>query len=243
MSEPVPSLRSLQARPLGLLYSVAVVMLVFWYFGRVPFYQDHLSGLLPATRFTPIYSFLYFATSSVVLRLVVPILLILLVFRRPLREFGFSFRGTFEVWWVYLALFLAVVPVVWLVGHTAAFQAKYPLCREMIREGAVPLWLFLTYQGLYLLVFVSGEAFWRGYMVFGLKPYLGLYSIPVMVIPYAMGHFGKPWPEAFGAIATGTVLGYLALRHGNFWLGVATHWGVALVMDLTAIHFRGVVFT
>ena len=35
-------------------------------------------------------------------------------------------------------------------------------------------------------------------------------------------------------------MGYLALRHRNFWLGVAVHWSVALSMDLLAIRARGI---
>jgi membrane protease YdiL (CAAX protease family) len=91
-----------------------------------------------------------------------------------------------------------------------------------------------------LILFASGEAFWRGYIIFGLRPAFGLYAIPIMIIPYSMSHFGKPFPEAMGSIVAGGVLGYLALRHGNFWLGVLAHYAVALIMDLTAIFYRGI---
>jgi hypothetical protein len=36
------------------------------------------------------------------------------------------------------------------------------------------------------------------------------------------------------------VLGYLALRHRSFWLGAATHWAVAITMDVMALWARGV---
>ncbi|HOI11139.1 MAG TPA: CPBP family intramembrane metalloprotease, partial [Myxococcota bacterium] len=94
-----------------------------------------------------------------------------------------------------------------------------------------------------LFVFVSGESFWRGYILFGLYRHIGYLAIPVMVIPYVMVHFGKPWPETFGAILTGCVLGFLAIRHRSFWLGVAVHYAAAISMDLLAIHQRGLVFT
>lgn len=240
---PAERLRDLDVRAVVVLLSVPVLMTVFWYFGREPFFRDHqLATYLPRTALSPLYPFMYFALCSVVLRLLVPLAIVKLGFRRPLGEFGYSFRGTFELWWVYLALFLAVLPVVWFAGHLGAFQDKYPLGKQLIQGGVMPLGLFLIYQAFYGLVFVSGEAFWRGYLVFGLRPALGLYAIPVMIIPYVMGHFGKPWPETLGAVLTGGVLGYLALRHGNFWLGVLTHWGVAIAMDLIALHFRGVVF-
>ena len=61
-----------------------------------------------------------------------------------------------------------------------------------------------------------------------------------MLIPYVAAHFGKPMLETLGAILAGLFLGYLAWEHRSFWLGVALHWGVALMMDLFALYRRGV---
>ncbi len=52
--------------------------------------------------------------------------------------------------------------------------------------------------------------------------------------------YGKPYPETMGAIAAGTTLGWLALKHRSVWLGVAVHFGVALSMDILAIRARGI---
>ena len=41
-------------------------------------------------------------------------------------------------------------------------------------------------------------------------------SIVVMTVPYTMIHFGKPMPEAIGAIFAGLILGYMALRSRSF---------------------------
>ena len=241
-ASPPQTLREIGLRPMVVLLSVSLIMTVFWYFGRVPFFRHHLTGVFPDSPLTPLYPFMFFSVSSVVLRLLVPMAIVVLWFKRPLSEFGYGFKGSFDLWWVYLGLFLAVLPVVWAVGHMDAFQNKYPLGKALISGGTISLTWFLVYQLFYFMVFVSGESFWRGYIIFGLRPTMGLYAIPVMILPYVMGHFGKPYPETFGAILTGGVLGYLALRHGNFWLGVLVHWGVALAMDLCALYFRGVVF-
>jgi len=241
-ASPPARLRDLDARPVVVLLSVALIMTVFWYFGRVPFFRMHLAQRFAAGPVSPLYPFIYFSLCSVLLRLLIPMAIVRFGFRQPLRSFGYGFRGSFDLWWVYAGLFLAVLPLVWFAGHMGAFQHKYPLGKALIQDGTIPLRLFLLYQLFYGLVFVSGESFWRGYIIFGLRPTMGLYGIPVMILPYVMGHFGKPWPETMGAVVTGAVLGYLALRHGNFWLGVIVHWGVAIAMVLTAIHLRGVVF-
>ena len=219
-------------------------MAVFWYYGRVGFYKRALAGWFPDSAYTNVYPLMYFSISSVVLRMLVPIMLIKLVLRKKLGEFGFSFKGTFsnKVWMIYVALYLLILPVVIYAGGFEAFQAKYPLCRDAISGNNLPLDNFIMFQVFYFFVFLSGESFWRGFIIFGLKPRFGWYSIPIMIIPYVMAHFGKPFPETVGAVLAGSILGYLALRHGNFWLGVLTHYAVALTMDLTSIFYRGISF-
>ena len=57
-----------------------------------------------------------------------------------------------------------------------------------------------------------------------------------------MIHHGKPMPEAMGALITACVLGYLALKHRSFWLGVALHFTVAITMDLLALWRKGLLW-
>jgi len=120
-----------------------------------------------------------------------------------------------------------------------SFQDTYPMSAGVVVAGHVVWSKFLVYQLFYGLIFISGESFWRGYILFGLERKLGYSAIFVMLFPYVMSHYGKPFAETIGAIFAGTVLGYLALRHRSFWLGVITHWGVAIWMDLVAMHFKG----
>lgn len=217
---------------------------LLWWFGRSGFYARNLEGLFPDGPFQPLYGFFYFSFNCVLARMVIPLVLIHLWFRKRPADFGYRFRGTFELWWVYVLLAAAVMLVVVFYASTLpVFQAKYPMCRRMIRHGTIPWEHFLLYQAAYGMIFVSGESFWRGYITFGLERDLGLLGLVFMIIPYTMAHYGKPLAETMGAMLTGLVLGYLALRHRSFWLGVAAHWGVALVMDLSAIARLGIVLT
>lgn len=235
------ALAALPRESVVVLLSIPVVMTTFWYFGRSHFYLQHLDPLVPQDApLRHLYPFFYFSLSSVVLRLLAPLLLARVLVRRPPRDYGFGPPRKFEYTWAYGLLWLAVLPFLAWAAGMPSFLQRYPFCGDAIlRDGAVPIRDFLVYQAFYGLVFVSGEGFWRGFVVFGLRRHIGDLGILVMVTPYVMSHYGKPAPESFAAILTGLVLGFLALRHGSFWLGVAVHWAAALTMDLLAIRQHG----
>lgn len=236
-------LRGLPGEAVVVLLSVPVILTILYYFGRPDFYHANLRQYVPPHwPLQRMYGFFYFAIMCTVTRMFVPWVLMALMRRGP-SQYGYAPPSRFEFAWVYGILFLLVIPFLWYASSLSSFQHRYPFGREIIVGDAVPLWDFVVYQAFYLFVFVSGESFWRGYILFGLYRHIGYLAIPVMVIPYVMVHFGKPWPETFGAILTGCVLGFLAIRHRSFWLGVAVHYAAAISMDLLAIHQRGLVFT
>jgi membrane protease YdiL (CAAX protease family) len=76
-------------------------------------------------------------------------------------------------------------------------------------------------------------------LLFGLARRFGWHALSISMVPYVMVHFGKPPIETLGAIVTGYVLGYLALTHRSFWLGVVIHFGVGLSMDLAVLARTG----
>jgi membrane protease YdiL (CAAX protease family) len=124
-----------------------------------------------------------------------------------------------------------MIPVLVWASTLASFQAKYPFYDQAVLGG----WHFWGYQLAYGLQFLGVEAFFRGFMLFGLERRFGWYAIPVMVIPYVMIHFGKPAPETFAAIVAGFLLGWMALRSRSFVWGAALHWSVAITMDVLVI--------
>jgi membrane protease YdiL (CAAX protease family) len=79
------------------------------------------------------------------------------------------------------------------------------------------------------------EFFFRGFLLFALARYLGPLAIFVMIVPYAMIHFGKPLAECLGSILAGIALGTVALRTASIYGGVAVHCAVAWSMDLFAL--------
>lgn len=220
--------------------------LLFWYFGRSDTYIWTVKTWIPPSgALAPVFPFIYLSVCGIVLRLLVPFTLGARLAGRPAASLGlWSSREQrlAGVWMVYLGLFLVVLPVLFMAAESPAFLQKYPLARAMIgADGAIAWEHFLGYQAFYLLIFLSGEALYRGFITFGLEKQLGLYAIAIMLVPYVFSHFGKPLAEALGAIASGSILAFLALKHRSVWLGVGLHYAVALSMDLLALRGNGFV--
>ena len=173
-------------------------------------------------------------------RTVIPILCIKFVLKNRVRDYGYTLKGTWDQSWIYAVLLIGMIPLVYLASTTRPFQIVYPQCKGLIVDHSILWEHLLVFELVYGLLFLSGESFWRGYMVFGLEEDFGYYGILIMVIPYVMSHYEKPFLETMGAIVAGCVLGYLALKHRNFWLGVLVHWGVAMTMDFLALYQLGV---
>jgi len=148
-----------------------------------------------------------------------------------IRDYGLSAKGFSRHVWIYVALYLGILPVIYGVSHLAGFQRTYPFYKLAHRTT----WEFLAWEGLYALQFLSLEFFFRGFMLHGLKRAIGAHAIWVMIVPYCMIHYGKPMLETMGAILAGLVLGTLALRTRSIWCGVLIHVSVAVTMDLLAL--------
>lgn len=213
------------------MLSSLVFLSILFAFGRLDSFHRHFAPLFPDGHDLELYSHLYLAGASVLTRTLLPLFCIVFILRERPRDYGFRLTGSGGLLKVYVALLLIMLPVLFIASGTDAFLNRYPLY-----SGAQTSFSKLAiYEASYFFVFLSGESFWRGYLVFGLKPKFGYYAIPIMAIPYVMIHFGKPMPEAFGALITACILGYLALKHRSFWLGIALHFTIALSMDLFAL--------
>ena len=228
---------SYQAR--FVVISAMVLLIVFLGLGRVDTFHRVFEPFVPEDARTPLLGFAYFATCSVLLRLVIPYLLVRFKLRQPPREYGYVVRGGTQWRWIYVGLFVVMVPLVIWASSLPDFQASYPQARGLITGNEVSLRLFVLYHAAYFMMFLSGESFWRGYMTFGLGRDLDVAALPWMVMMYSIGHYAKPILEVNASIIAGFVLGYLALRHRSFFLGALLHWGVALTMDLAVLYQRG----
>lgn len=220
------------------LLSSTVLLLVFFYWGRPGFYftsglggwaSDFARG--PLRDFPGVGGYLWWGLTSLVLRVGAPVLVIFWLLRDRPGDYGFRVRGMAAHLPIYGVMFLIMLPVLIWVSSFESFLSYYPFYARAV-EGGAGFWL---YEAGYALQFVGVEAFFRGFMTFGLLPRFGILAVPVMTVPYTMIHFAKPMPEAFAAIVAGLVLGVLAVRSRSFVPGVFLHIAVAITMDLLVL--------
>lgn len=220
------------------LMAGTLLLFVFHYWGRPPFYvssgliewvADRAGGALQTHPGAGAY--LYWGATSLVVRTLVPAAVVIWILKESPRDYGFRIRGISKHFPAYVAMYLVMLPVLVWVSSFESFLSYYPFY-DRAAEGGAAFWL---YEIGYGFQFVGIEAFFRGFLTFGLAKRFGLLGIPIMTVPYVMIHFGKPAPEAFAAIIAGLALGYLALRSKSFVPGVFLHIGVAITMDLLVL--------
>jgi membrane protease YdiL (CAAX protease family) len=186
---------------------------------------------------TPIGHLFYWCLACLTTYFVIPALVIRLVLKERIRDYGVKLTGAFAAFWVYGIMLAVVLPLVVCVSADLHFQATYPFYPVPPGE---PLWPnFWRWEVLYALQFLALEFFFRGFMVHGLRHRFGIYSVFVMMVPYCMIHFGKPVQETFAAIVAGLALGFMSLKTRSIWMGAILHVSVALSMDFASLWRKG----
>jgi membrane protease YdiL (CAAX protease family) len=229
----------LDARTVGVMLLACVLLTLFYYYGKTGFFRSELQQpvfeLLDIGKhpWRGLAAYVYWAVTSLVLRVVIPLLVIWIVFRERARDYGYRMweRGH---GWVYGGFYVLMLPILVAMSFVPSFQRKYPF----YDNAGDSIGQFVIYEATYLTQFVSLEAFFRGFLVFALFKKLGYYAVPIMTIPYCMIHFGKPAAESLGAILAGLALGYLALKSKSWLPGALLHFGVGITMDALCIAQR-----
>ncbi len=233
-------------RPIVVFCVGAVCLALMEYFGHGPTLRNITDHFDPPFQLTASESFFSIVRQSPFHRLtefvwwsgwrvlgffVIPAVVVKLVLRERLTDYGLSTDGFVKHAWIYLLFFCVVLVAVVTVSFEASFQTYYPFYADASRS-----WYdFWAWELLYAAQFFSLEFFFRGFWLKAAKNAMGSHAIYAMVVPYCMIHFGKPFPETIAAILAGVVLGTLALRTRSIWSGFLIHVSVALSMDIAAL--------
>jgi len=220
---------------LALVYTaLALTTLEFWFH---PCRVEARLRDLPFGRFAApsLDAGLIWAAGSSLAYVVFPLLIVLFVHKSSPRAVGYQLGGFLRHLWVYLALYLFMLPFVLKAAGRDDFLSMYPF----VGSAAQSREHFLIWESAYLLQFFALESFFRGYLLFTLEKAMGWLAVFAMAVPYCMIHYHKPPLEAFGAVVAGLALGALALRFRSWLGGAVLHCLVAFTMDALAAHQRG----
>jgi len=168
--------------------------------------------------------------SSFVFYFLIPVGIILLVFRENPRRFGLRLGDWRQgALWTVLGVLLMAVVIVGLV-QLEEFRSYYrlgsfqePLSREVLE--------FALRQAIYMF---SWEFIFRGFLLFGLKDRFGSLAIWIQAIPFAIMHLGKPELETLSTIFGGAAFGYIDLKSKSVLPSVVIHWAIYVMMVLAA---------
>jgi uncharacterized protein len=224
-------------RIIVVLISVPIILTLMEFLG-LPWHFLHLfpqvSRIYPVTTVN-LLAFVYWSCFCGLAYMGIPAFLTHCIFSEGISQYGLRLKGITTHLWIYLVLYLLVLPVIIGASFGPSFQRTYPFYSPVPGGWA----LFLIFEIFYLLQFFYLEFFFRGYVLFNLEKKFGYYSVFIMTIPYCMIHYHKPMLEALAAIIAGIILGTLALRTRSIWYGVLIHASVALTMDILALHQKG----
>lgn len=135
--------------------------------------------------------------------------------------------------WTGLLIPGVVLPLTFVSSFQDPFLQEYPVAESALKNRSY----FLLHASFYLLYYLGWEAFFRGFLLFGVMDQMGKWNaILVQTIPSTLIHTGifatgKPFGETMGAIPFGIFAGWLAVRTGSFWYPFLIHAALGIMLD------------
>jgi membrane protease YdiL (CAAX protease family) len=209
------------------VFTFTVNTLLTWFSDDAKTLFHHLRQHL----FFPLMGEAWWSFWHILAFILIPVFVIKVILKDRLSDYGLGLGRLRERIKWYLLLVTPILCFVFMVSFRDDFSTHYPFYRQANRS-----WFdLLTWEILYLVQFICVEFFFRGFIIQACRPSFGVNAIFVMIVPYLMLHFSKPWLEASGAIFFGLFLGVLALHTRSIWGGVMVHISIALSMDIAAL--------
>jgi membrane protease YdiL (CAAX protease family) len=228
-------LRDIDKKTVTIFISVAILQTISFYFTSRRFFRQYFFFDYQNYDNINLIEFLYWFVGDFLTLFILGALIIKFFHKEKLSNYGLKL-GDYKSGLFYSGIFLTImVIIIWFVSAQSGFAEKYPHLSD-----AKSNWnIFLVYEMGMLLYMFAWEFIWRGYMLFGLEPKFGYYSVLMQMIPFVILHNGKPFLETFGAIFGGLALGILALRTRSIYYCVVTHIGVMYSIDLiSSLRYR-----
>jgi membrane protease YdiL (CAAX protease family) len=166
------------------------------------------------------------AYDRTLLFLLIPLVIVLIVFRDNPAEYGFTLGDWHAGLLLTLVGVILVAPILWLAGHGGVMKAYY-----QAQLSGLP---WNTLVDLF-----GWEFFFRGFILFAYARKFGPEALWLQAVPFALAHIGKPEVETLSTIFGGFAFGWVAYRTRSFVYPFLIHWFVASFTILVAAGWLG----
>ncbi|MCX7984604.1 MAG: CPBP family intramembrane metalloprotease [Bacteroidetes bacterium] len=204
------------------------LLIVTWrYFCSPLYYSTHIA-LHDQSHATTLFAATYSFLTAFLMFGLIPVLIISLLFRESLKEYGFQVGD-----WKYGILTVGVlVPLFIVLSYFSAqnpeFVKEYPINRSACTCSTA----FLLHSFLYLLYYIGYEILMRGFIQCGLRKYFGDWNaILVQTVISTLFHIGKPTGEIYASILGGIIWGWIVFRSRSLLYVLLMHWILGISLD------------
>jgi len=205
-------------KPAAAVVLSTLLLIVDWYYS----FADRIvapDGFPARMRFK--------AFDSLALYLLIPLLVIVLVFREKPADYGFRL-GDWRAGLKWMAIICTLAaPILWWAGHTPAMADYYQ--RFGSGTGDVLLTAALDLFGW--------EFLFRGFLLWALFRVAGPSAVVLQAVPFALAHLSKPPLETLSTIFGGTLFGWLGWKSRSFLYPFLVHW---FIMSFTVLVATGI---
>ena len=217
--------RGPQRKPTLILGSSTVLMLVWRYYCSTEFLAGQFGGVTTDPRVAgAIGNFL----SCFVLLGLVPALVVKLVFRERLQDYGVGLGIPVHAWQAFAILAPVFVLAAYWAAHDREILTKFPINPQAGTSAG----MFALHALTYLLFYIGWEFHFRGFLLFGLRSSLGdANAVLIQAMASALLHIGGPASETFGAILAGLLWGALAFWTRSLLSGLGQHYLLGIALD------------
>lgn len=201
---------------MAVIITCLLIMIDYYY----DFLNEFLDSPILGTRL------FYNSIDRVFLYLIVPLLVIVLVFRENPAKYGFRI-GNWRAGLVITAVgWLIVTPVLYFAVKMSGVSQYYAIYEQPAS------------QMLLMAVFdlIGWEFMFRGFLLFALYRVAGPSALVLQAMPFALGHLGKPDIETISTIFTGVGFGWTAWRTNSFLYAFLIH---LYILTFTTIAING----
>lgn len=214
-----------QIKPSTILILSALIPFIHRYFGSMEFARRIFSSV------SDFEASLYMFTAAFLVMGILPIVVVRVIFRESLKEYGLCLGDWKRGLPVVLILFVLIAgALIYPASQTEEMRDVFPFDRST-HDSVLAFLRLQFFRGLFF--YSAWEFFFRGFMLFGLRSYLGDgVAICVQTIPSCLWHIGMPTQEIFSSLLAGLLFGILALRTRSILWVFLLHYGIGITLDV-----------